>query len=325
MSGSLTPALRQITESISRTLRLGTRAVAEAYTERGKSIQASARAVAHAEQRGAAAIGDEARTVRQAHPLRASARDWGYRSSAAESAMAARRLTTPVEFSDDMFEIVLDSVTDVRKIRSDDGELNIYKPIRGEAYHPILPFPHTPGSLTNREIAAYRVDEILGFGRVPPTARTPGLIGPDGRPEGPGMIQQFVESTDAREVSDYPLVQQQQVAVLDYVIGAMDRHPGNYRTVEHGDRIDVVAIDHGWSFPINARPLEARMKSDFIAAQRGTTLEPQVLEAVRDADLGRLRPALGDAGLPPNAIDGALARLGAVRTQERIPADVRFY
>ncbi|MGY2093655.1 hypothetical protein ACW9HO_39480, partial [Nocardia gipuzkoensis] len=203
-------------------------------------------------------------------------------------------------------------------------ELNIYKPIHGEKFDAGLPFFHKPGSLTSREIAAYRVDEILGFGRIPPTARTDGVIGPDGRPSGPGMVQQFVDSTPSRPVDAYPRVQQQQVAVLDYVIGSMDRHPGNYRTVDHGDHLDIVAIDHGRSFPMSTRPLEIDIDSDFVAAHKGQQLEPEVLDAVRNVDTDRLRSALGDAGLHPNTIDGALARLEKIRELGHIPADVRL-
>ncbi|MEV4128145.1 hypothetical protein [Nocardia sp. NPDC049707] len=232
-------------------------------------------------------------------------------------------MTTPVDFTGDMRDAVARSSTEVRKMRSEDGELNIYKPIHGEKYDAGLPFFHAPGALTSREIAAYRVDEILGFGRIPPTARTSGVIGPDGRPSGPGMIQQFVESTKSRQVDAYPRVQQQQVGVLDYIIGSMDRHPGNYRTVDRGGHLDIVAIDHGRSFPLARDPLEIEIDSDFVAAHKGQQLESEVLDAVHNADTDRLRAALGDAGLHPNAIDGALARLEKIRELGHIPADVK--
>ncbi|APE35256.1 hypothetical protein BOX37_16355 [Nocardia mangyaensis] len=304
---------------------MGTRSVARTYERTSSTARTGARAIRDADTGGAGLL-KEALTVRQPNPMLVPtpARDWNYRPSDTESAMAARRLTTDVEFTGDMRDAVARSSTEVRKMRSEDGELNIYKPIHGEQFDAGLPFVHKPGSLTSREIAAYRVDEILGFGRIPPTARTDGAIGSDGRPFGPGMIQQFVDSTPSRPFDAYPRVQQQQVGVLDYVIGSMDRHSGNYRTVDRGNHLDVIAIDHGRSFPMGLRPLEVDIDSDFVAAQKGRQLEPEVLDAVRSVDTDHLRSALGDAGLHPNTIDGALARLEKIRELGHIPADVRL-
>ncbi|WP_157106868.1 hypothetical protein [Nocardia arthritidis] len=308
---------------MTRTLDLGTRTAAGTYRRTGRTLDLGARTFREADERSSHLL-EEARTRIQVHPAQAARqRTWNYQASAAESAMRARRLTDDVEFDGDMREAVQRSSTTVRKMRSDDGELNIYKPIHGEQYDSGLPFVHAPGALTSREIAAYRVDELLGFGRVPPTARTEGVIGPDGRASGPGMIQQFVESKPARAVGEYPKAQQQQVAVLDYVIGSLDRHPGNYRTVEREGRLEVVAIDHGRSFPMSMRPLEVQIDSDFVMAQKGQRLEDDVLRAVQSVDMDRFREALGDAGLHGNVIDGAVTRLEKMRELGMIPADAR--
>lgn len=325
MRDSVTPVLRDIVRRLTRTLDLGINSAAGTYRRTSSTAAGGARALERSDSGGAQHLLEETRTLRQPHPWKmpATTGESNYRPSDTESAMSTRRLTTPVEFTGDMRDAVARSSTEVRKIRSDDGELNIYKPIHGEKYDAGLPFVHTPGSLTSREIAAYRVDEILGFGRIPPTARTDGIIGPDKRPTGPGMIQQFVDSTPSRDVGDYPRVQQQQVAVLDYLIGSMDRHPGNYRTVDRGDHLDIVAIDHGRSFPMARDPLAIEIDSDFVMAHKGQELEPEVLDALRNADTGRLRAALEDVGnIHPNAIDGALARLEKLRELGRIPADV---
>ncbi|MGY2093658.1 hypothetical protein, partial [Nocardia gipuzkoensis] len=84
----------------------------------------------------------EALTVRQPNPISAPtpSRDRNYRPSDTESAMAARRLTTDVEFTGDMRGAVARSSTEVRKMRSEDDELNIYKPIHGEKFDAGLPF-----------------------------------------------------------------------------------------------------------------------------------------------------------------------------------------
>ncbi|WP_330179440.1 phosphatidylinositol 4-kinase [Nocardia sp. NBC_01503] len=326
MSGGVTPVLRNVvdrlTRNLTRTLDLGTRSVARTYERTSGTTRTALRTVDNADTSIGHHLLEETRTVSQPNPMRMPARNWNYRRSDTESTMAARRLSTNVEFTDDMRDAVARSSTEVRKMRSEDGELNIYKPIHGEKYDANLPFIHAPGALTSREIAAYRVDEILGFGRIPPTARTDGVVGPDGRHSGPGMIQQFVDSTPSRSIDAYPRVQQQQVGVLDYLIGALDRHPGNYRTVDRGTHLDLVAIDHGRSFPLARNPHNIAIDSDFVAAHKGQQLEPEVLDAIRNADTGRLRAAMGDAGLHPNAIDGALARLERVRELGHIPANV---
>ncbi|MFQ6225765.1 hypothetical protein [Nocardia sp. NPDC002869] len=330
MRGSVTPVLINIADRLTGTLGRVTRSVSSTYRRTSSTASDGAQVLKKANASGAQHLLEETRTVRQPHPLRAQrpTHNTNYRPSNTESAMAARRLKTDVGFTGDMRAAVGRSSTKVFKMRSTDGELNIYKPIYGEDNEVGLPFLRLPGSLTSREIAAYRVDEILGFGRIPPTARTDGVIGPNGRPAGPGMIQQFVDSTPSRPVTDYPEIQQQQVAVLDYIIGSMDRHPGNYRTVDRGDHLDVVAIDHGRSFPIAHKPLEIEIDSDFVTAHKGRQLDPEVLDALHNADTDRLRAALEDAGnIHPNSIDGALARLEKVRELGRIPADVKvkFY
>ncbi|WP_040789548.1 hypothetical protein [Nocardia paucivorans] len=111
-----------------------------------------------------------------------------YQPSAAETAMAERRLVGDVESNTLVGGGEAASAT-IRKMRSTDGAVNIYKPERGEDYDGLFHFRPYRGAQTDREIAAYRLDEILGFNRIPPTARTAGPPEPDGDRTGPGMIQ----------------------------------------------------------------------------------------------------------------------------------------
>ena len=60
--------------------------------------------------------------------------------------------------------------------------LAIYKPRKGE--RPLWDFPR--GTLCDREVAAHRVSEALGWGIVPLTILRDG-------PAGVGMVQRFVE------------------------------------------------------------------------------------------------------------------------------------
>lgn len=62
------------------------------------------------------------------------------------------------------------------------GERGLYKPVRGEA--PLRDFPD--GTLGHREVAAYRISELGGWGLVPRTVLTDG-------PLGPGSVQRWVD------------------------------------------------------------------------------------------------------------------------------------
>ncbi|WP_459547391.1 protein kinase family protein [Nocardia sp. X0981] len=246
-----------------------------------------------------------------------------HRPSAAEAAMAGRRLDADVEFSDEMLKDVREaSSVSIRKMRSTDGELNIYKPEAGEDYEGLFHFRPYRGAQTDREVSAYRLDEALGFGRIPPTARTEGVAGADSEHTGSGMIQQFVESGPGRAAREYGKLQQQQVAVLDYVMGNLDRRPANFRTVYHGDgTFDLLAIDHGRAFPESFDPFEVPMKSDFLElwAGKGEDLQPEILAALDRVDAAQLHSALSDAGLSENATRGAVERFKHLRELRSIP------
>ncbi|MFY0405394.1 SCO1664 family protein [Solicola sp. PLA-1-18] len=75
-----------------------------------------------------------------------------------------------------------------------DGDVTVpcvYKPIRGEK--PLWDFP--TGTLAGREVAAYALSELGGWGVVPTT-----VLG-DG-PFGPGMVQAWVDSPEDSELVD---------------------------------------------------------------------------------------------------------------------------
>ncbi|MFQ6398137.1 hypothetical protein ACLMAJ_32445 [Nocardia sp. KC 131] len=304
-TGDMSQAIHRSYEGSIRTLNLGTRTIRTADGRIADTFDQEIN-----------------RTTRVAHPRRVDReRDWGYQRSAVEENMAARRLTDNLEQPEDMRDDIGKSTTHVELVGSDDGESNIYKPIRGEDGSDEIyeQYMKQPGALTSREIAAYRLDEHLGFGRIPPTAMTEGRIF-NGKPRGRGMIQQFVKSTFGRKyIKAYPEVQQQQMAVLDYVMGNWDRHAGNYRSVDRDHHLDVVAIDHGRSFPESHRPLDIKVRSEFVAAHKGKTLDEDILRSIRDVDQDRLRAGLGDAGLSSHAIDGALERLNQIKNTGMIP------
>lgn len=204
--------------------------------------------------------------------------------------------------------------------------------------------PRGHGQLAARDVGAFRLDEALGFGRVPPTGL---LDGPFGR----GSNQQWVFSAPSypslewgrlsrreaaaksrgqispsatgylplnsherfalalRELQRYPPIQREQMAVLDYVMGNTDRHWGNFRTDRHGG---IVAIDNTLSFPEVPDPIFG-IRSDFVTEFRGVVLSPEVVDRVRAVDPEMLRASWTDAGLGDKAITGALQRLQEIR------------
>ncbi|GAB2702949.1 hypothetical protein GCM10027089_26230 [Nocardia thraciensis] len=204
-------------------------------------------------------------------------------------------------------------------MRSTDGMRNVFKPFSGE--FPVrIGIPETPGAQAIREVAAFRVDRMLGFGRVPATAI---VDGPKGYTR--GSIQQFIESGPGRSLvgadgkMNYDRTQQQQMAVLDYITGNSDRHAGNYRTVVEDGKNKIVAIDHGTTFP--ERPDPWGIRSDFVKAHMNTRLDPDVLRAVEKLHPDRLRGALEDLGMSDLAIKGAVDRLQEIQAKKMITGD----
>jgi uncharacterized repeat protein (TIGR03843 family) len=120
----------------------------------------------------------------------------------------------------------------------DEEQRAIYKPVRGE--RPLWDFE--PG-LHRRELAAFVLSELLGFGVVPPTVVR-------GGPYGEGSLQWFV---DADHTEHYFTIfehrpdvhdQLRSIAVLDLVANNTDRKSGHCLLA--GDR--VWAIDNGLCF-----------------------------------------------------------------------------
>jgi uncharacterized repeat protein (TIGR03843 family) len=186
-------------------------------------------------------------------------------------------------------------------------DLAVYKPQRGE--RPLWDFPH--GTLHRREVAAYVVDEALGWDLVPLTVlRTEG-------PFGPGSVQRFVPHDPQRhyfsvlEEGDAALVEQLLAMVLlDLVIDNADRKGGHVLVEapagEEGDE-RVRLVDHGVSF--NTESKLRTVAWDLAGAP---------VPGARRADLDRLREGLvGDLGARLGTL---LAAQEVARLRERVEA-----
>lgn len=208
----------------------------------------------------------------------------------------------------------------------------VYKPIRGE--RPLWDFPD--GSLAGRELAAYTVSQVSGWGFVPHTVLRDG-------PLGPGTVQQWVGPLDGREDPDFvridppeevpagnvnvlmvrdehdrPLVvshsdtpRLRSLAVFDALLNNADRKASALLA----DEDTFWAIDHGlcfheeeklrtifWGFaqdPVAPADLAALQRcSDALAGELANELESLLTPAEMSALDDRLRHLLRTARMP---------------------------
>lgn len=199
----------------------------------------------------------------------------------------------------------------------------VYKPVAGE--QPLWDFPD--GTLAQREVAAYEVSEVTGWGLVPPTVLRDG-------PYGQGMCQLWIEAAPQEE--DAPgllaLVEDEEpgegwkpvvlaevgegrtallvhaddprlrrLAVLDAVINNGDRKGGHLLPAPDGR---LYGIDHGvtfnaddklrtllWGWAGEPLPAEAVEVLDRLAAELepGAPLVTRLGELITAAEIEALR------------------------------------
>lgn len=166
----------------------------------------------------------------------------------------------------------------------------VYKPRRGE--RPLWDFPD--GTLCQREVAAFEVADVLGWGIVPETVLRDG-------PYGFGMVQRFVEhDPDEHYFALMPdrADELAAFAVLDVIINNADRKGGHVmRSARTGN---LHGIDHGLAFHVH--PKLRTVIWDFA----GDAIPPELLDQVCRVVVG-FEHALGD-------------RLGALLTVPEIEA-----
>lgn len=187
--------------------------------------------------------------------------------------------------SNGVFKVEIDSATVV------------YKPAQDEV-------PQRNGIATGEywkhEVAAYQIDQMLGFELIPPTASING-------PRGTGSIQQWVgeRGLDAKA---YTPQDQQMMGVLDYVLGSSDRHRENYRTQTDGR---PSAIDNGLTLPSSDHD---GMYSEFADAILHKPLHATIIAKVRSLDDSTFIDTLRHCGIGHESIDWSLARLHECQT-----------
>lgn len=190
-----------------------------------------------------------------------------------------------------------------------DGRFAVYKPRAGE--RPLWDFPR--GTLCQREVAAYVVDEALGWELVPPTVLR------DDAPHGPGAVQRFVPHDPDRHY--FALLDEGgherrlvQMALFDLVVNNADRKGGH---VVMGDDGQIFGIDHGLTFHV--QPKLRTVVWDLGGYEVEATWREDLRHLAADlADGGQVRRGLAEL-LSEDELDALAERAAAVAGLTTLP------
>jgi len=195
-----------------------------------------------------------------------------------------------------------DNCNDVWRVELAGGRAGYLKPERGEVAS-LRPGDIPPNGQWIREIFACDFDRALGYHLVPDTVprfESGDAIG------GNASLQEEAPR-QALPYDHYDALDCQRMAVLDYVLGNLDRHDGNYKTQQDGR---PAAIDNGLTLPERQTGC---LKSSWVADCLGKPLDSAVVEPARQLDKAWLREQLQFYGIAPAASDGLSARLAEVQ------------
>jgi uncharacterized repeat protein (TIGR03843 family) len=114
------------------------------------------------------------------------------------------------------------------------GKQVVYKPIAGE--RPLWDFPD--GNLASREVAAFYIDQVAGFGIVPRTVMRDG-------PFGPGAVQEWIDidpEIDVVSMASSDNTEIRIMSLLDCILNNTDRKFGHI-LIKSID--ELYGCDHG--------------------------------------------------------------------------------
>jgi len=193
----------------------------------------------------------------------------------------------------------------VDRVTFKDGSEAYFKPAEGEDIAGRKDTAFVEGELWRNEIAVYEVDDALGFNLAPVT--TSYFRPADGVR---GSIAESVGDKGVFDLENAAPLDLQRGATLHYVTGNTDGHLGN---VLSRDDSSPGIIDGGLCFPgaNDYRKLD-KLRSVFFPDVVGRPLDASIVDAARRVDQVRLAERLGQLGLSPEAIGGALGRLDEV-------------
>lgn len=169
-----------------------------------------------------------------------------------------------------------------------------------------------------REAMAFRLDQLMEFGLVPPTASRD-FDKVDDRElhmrDVTGSVQAWVDGeTAGHSEHNYAMSPDlPKLAALDFVMGQTDRHGGNFMVTKVGDEIRLAAIDNGLAFPnaIYDRQLFSRPLS--LVWDGGGVIPSQIRNAAKNVDIGTLETMMRSHGFQENTIEGVTGRLSLLR------------
>jgi hypothetical protein len=143
------------------------------------------------------------------------------------------------------------------KVFFKDGTKSAFKASTGE-YHGLRAGVPT-GTQCKREVLAYQVDKVLGFGMVPPTTYHADLNNDEYK--GIGSLQHWVGGkvgVDARKGRDAAPMERYKAQIFDMITGNTDRHNFNYKV--EGSKIWL--IDNGLCFDEESRNNRCEIYND---------------------------------------------------------------
>jgi Phosphatidylinositol 3- and 4-kinase len=181
----------------------------------------------------------------------------------------------------------------------------VYKPRAGET--PLWDFPQ--GTLCNREVAAARLAEALGWPNVPPTVMRDG-------PHGEGSVQLYVHADPGEHyltLRDRFAEVFRSVAAFDVVAGNGDRKSGHCLLDDDGE---IWVVDHGLCF--NDEPVLRTVIWDFA----GQPVPGPILDDLRRVEeklrAGPLRRGLAEF-LEEGEVEATAERAAALIASGRYP------